>query len=388
MSEQPGSRWAPIFAYAGLSAANQMLWVTFAPVTTAAADHYGVSVEAIGWLAQIFPLLYVVLALPAGKLIDRFLPQGLALGAILTALGGAVRLIGDSFTMVLVGQILIAVGQPLVLNSVTKLSGSYLRQEDRTNGIAISSAGIFAGLVIALLLGALMGGDQLRALLSVQAAIGIITAAWLCLSLRRPGQHSPAVAVNLRLREVWADRYIRVLTVLVLAGFGVFIALTSWLQALLEPAGISEETAGFLLLGMVLAGVIGSAVLPERLARHRAEIRFVTLSIIAGAVACAVLALAPSFGTALPALVVIGVLLLTDLPVILELAERRAGAAGGTATGLLWLAGNLGGLIAALAVQALLGHPGVAFGLLALLLVVALPVLPLLRRYEPSTPIR
>ena len=40
--------------------------VTFAPVTTEAAQHYGVSEDAIGWLAQIFPLLYVVLAIPAG----------------------------------------------------------------------------------------------------------------------------------------------------------------------------------------------------------------------------------------------------------------------------------------------------------------------------------
>ena len=43
-------------------------------------------------------------------------------------------------------------------------------------------------------------------------------------------------------------------------GFGVFVALTTWLQALLEPAGISDTTAGWLLGAMVVAGVASSAI--------------------------------------------------------------------------------------------------------------------------------
>ena len=60
------SSWGPVVAYAALSGANQMLWLTFTPLTTDAAHHYGVSTGAIGWLAEIFPLLYVALALPMG----------------------------------------------------------------------------------------------------------------------------------------------------------------------------------------------------------------------------------------------------------------------------------------------------------------------------------
>jgi hypothetical protein len=73
-------------------------------------------------------------------------------------------------------------------------------------------------------------------------------------------------------------------------------------------------------------------------------------------------------------LVLVGALLLADLPVVLEITERRAGAAGGSAAALMWLSGNLGGLVVALVVQALLGQPLVAFLAMAAITALGLPL--------------
>ena len=73
-------------------------------------------------------------------------------------------------------------------------------------------------------------------------------------------------------------------------------------------------------------------------------------------------------------LVAIGFLLLTLLPVILELSERRAGASAGTVTALLWLAGNAGGLVIAVLVAVLVHHPTPAFLALALVSMCAVPL--------------
>jgi hypothetical protein len=62
----PRNDWTVVAAYCAVSSANQMLWLTFAPVTTVAARHYGVAVSSMGWMANVFPLIYVILALPAG----------------------------------------------------------------------------------------------------------------------------------------------------------------------------------------------------------------------------------------------------------------------------------------------------------------------------------
>src|SRR6202161_2931114 len=80
--------WPVIAAYALVCAATQILWLTYAAITTETARRYGVSVSAVGWLAEIFPLLYVVLAIPAGILLDRWFCPALASGGGLGALGG------------------------------------------------------------------------------------------------------------------------------------------------------------------------------------------------------------------------------------------------------------------------------------------------------------
>jgi hypothetical protein len=57
-----------------------------------------------------------------------------------------------------------------------------------------------------------------------------------------------------------------------------------------------------------------------------------------------------------------GFVLLPALPVILTTAERIAGAAAaGTAGAIVWMAGNLGGLVVALIVQVLVHDPLAAF---------------------------
>ena len=89
-------------------------------------------------------------------------------------------------------------------------------------------------------------------------------------------------------------------------GFGVFIALTTWLQALLDPAGVSEAQAGVLLLLMVVAGVGGSAVLPPVLARRHAEFGFILLSVAGTCVALIVLAALPGMAAGVAVLAVVG----------------------------------------------------------------------------------
>jgi len=378
MEQQDAGRWRPVAAYAALAAATQILWLTYAPLTTASAHHYHVSETAIGWLAELFPLAYVVLALPAGRLLDRSFHRWLAVGAALTAAGGLARIVAPGYAWALLGALLVAVGQPLVLNSVTKVASEHLPPALRPHGIAVGSAGIFVGMLLALVLGTAFGGAHLAALLDVEAAIGVLAAAALLLELRRSGsgaRSTPSVAVGLvALREVWADRSVRVLAGLLFLGFGAFIALTTWLQALLHNYRVSSTTAGTLLVAMVLAGAVGAAALPPLVVNRRAERRVVGTSVLVTVAGGLLLAFEHAVAVDALALVPIGLLLLTDLPVILELSERRAGASAGTVTALLWLAGNAGGLVVALAVQLLVHHPTPAFLLLAAVSLCAAPL--------------
>ncbi|WP_280340943.1 MFS transporter [Nocardia neocaledoniensis] len=437
------NRWRLITAFALVGAATQLVWLTYAPVTTVAAAHFGVSEAAVGWLANMFPLLYVVLAVPAGVLLDRWFRPALIAGAVLTAIGADLRLLHDGFAVALLGQTVVAVAQPLVLNAITGIAGHYLGEKDRATGIAVGTASTFAGMAAAFVLGAIFPGEhQLGTLTALGAGFATVAAVLLTLELLRAGRmsegRSPAVlpavsadsaaaaqlttgslaAANFApgesadpapgsdsaqgapavpgtdafggtaagvgspltvLRATLRDRYVRRLCAAVFFPFGTFVALATYGQALLEPAGVSADAASVALLINVVAGVLGCAVVPVAVLRRGAELPAVMVGLTASALACLLVAVAPGLATGFLAFVLIGLTLLPALPIVLAMAERHTGTAEGTAAGLIWMSGNLGGLVVAGATGLLVDLPALAFGLCGAATLLGVPMVRLLR---------
>jgi predicted MFS family arabinose efflux permease len=140
----PATRWRILAGYALLAACTQMLWLSFAAVDTKTAAVLHVDVGAVGDLAAIFPLVYIVLALPTGRWLDMRFTQALSVGAILTGGGSFVRLVSpDSFGWQVAGMVVIAAGQPLVLNSITKVAARYFPPQERATAISIGTASLF-----------------------------------------------------------------------------------------------------------------------------------------------------------------------------------------------------------------------------------------------------
>jgi len=377
MRSRNSSGWLTIAAFASVCAGTQLLWLTYAPIDTATAHHYGVSVSAVGWLAEIFPLLYVVLAIPAGRLLDaRFRPALLSGGALMAA-GGVLRLGGQTFAWAMAGQLAVAVAQPVVLSAMGKVSADYLPLDQRAAGIAVASAGSFAGMLLALVLGPTVGAHgQIERLLVVQAVLGVLAAVALALTLRRPGNpevESPAVESR-AVTALWALPAMRTLCGLAFVGFGVFVAIATWLQTLLHPAGISEQSAGILLVGMVVAGIAGCVLLPPLIARRGAERSFMRVAVLTSALGSAALGSFTALGARVGVIAVMGLIMLPALPVILTAAERLAGSAEGIAGAIIWMAGNLGGLAVALVVQVLVDEPLAAFLAMAAVSLLGVPL--------------
>src|SRR5579875_168217 len=383
--EAQAARWSVVIAFALVVLVTQLLWLSFAPIDTDVACDFHVSTIAIGWLANVFPLVYVLIALPAGLARDRWFRATLMLGAGLAALGGLVRLVAPTFGWAMAGQLIAACAQPLVLNAITKVATGYLPPSRRAAGIAVGSAAQFLGAIVALVLGpALEGRHGVRLLLSVEAAIGCVACAALAADLRRaPAESGPAAGAGMaELRAAWNVTLVRTLAAIMFVGVGVFVAISTYLQPILHHDRISSTDAGLMLAGMLLAGVAGCAISPPIVARRGGQRAYLTGAVILVTLAMVVLAVAHAV-TALDFVVIaaVGFLLLAALPVILELTERRMAGAGGVATGILLLMGNLGGLIVAVAVGLVSGAPAAAFLLLA---GVTLCGLPIARRVRPT----
>ena len=191
----PRSRWLVLAGYSRLVACTQLLWLSFAPVTTQAHHALGVSEGAIGDLAGINPLMYVLLALPAGRSLDRRFGRALSAGALLTAGGALLRLAGPtSYSWILACEAVLSAGQPLVLNATTKVAARYFPAAQRTAAISVASAAQFCGILAAALTGGpLQQAGGLRLLLLVQAVVAVAGAACVLVAVRVPAAF-PAVS--------------------------------------------------------------------------------------------------------------------------------------------------------------------------------------------------
>ena len=244
------------------------------------------------------------------------------------------------------------------------------------------SASLFAGMLAAFVLGALLSeSSQMPALVAIQAAIAVVAAAALVLALRTRPVHrvARAPAGVGAFRIAWNTTLVRRLCVFLFLPYGVFIAISTWTETLLNPAGVSDGQVGLLLALQVVAGIAGSALLPVWVARRRIEVPFAAFAMLIAAGACVALAVAPGFVTGLIALPALGFVALAVLPIVLELTERGSEQAEGTASGLIWLAGNLGGLVVASVIGFTVDEAALSFLLLAGFVLAALPLLRRLR---------
>jgi predicted MFS family arabinose efflux permease len=362
------NRWVILAGYALLTACTQLLWLAYAPITTQTHRAMGVSSGAVGDLAIIFPLVYVILALPAGRWLDARFGQALGLGAVLTAGGGLLRLAGpSSYGWAVAGQLVIAAGQPFVLNSITKVAARYFPAAKRTVAISIGSVALFVGILAAGLSGGpLYNAGGLTLLLRVQAGAAVVAAVWVLAAVRTPAAFpgDPSVAVSLRwLRD---DRFMWVLAGLLFVGIGVFNAVATWLDSILTHFGHGGDS-GLLIAIMTVGGIAGGALLPGIVARRDQRRVMLEIAVLVTAVAFAVMAVVHSPAVGGAVLFVVGFFLLAGLPVVLDWSELHAGPErAASAAGFLLLAGNLGGVVLALIVQAVIGNPYLSLGVLGL----------------------
>jgi MFS family permease len=370
------ARWGVLGAYALLAACTQLLWLTFAAVDTRSAGVMKVDLGAVGDLAAIFPFVYIVLALPTGRWLDMRFGQALGVGALLTGGGALVRLVAPtSFGWQLAGQLAIATGQPLVLNSITKVAARYFAPGERATAISIGTAALFVGILAAVLMaGPLFDAGGLPLLLGVQAVPAVLATVLLLIALRTPPAFPDDPSVSLSLRWLAGDRFMWVLAALVFIGMGTYNAVATWLQPILAHFG-EGGAAGNLIAVMTFAGIIGAAILPTPIAARNRRREMLLAALVVSGVSFVAIAFNHNLLWIGAWLFAQGFLLLASLPVVLDWSDVHAGPERqGAAVGFLLMAGNLGGLLLVLVVQALIGNAYLALGALAVVAVAGLPV--------------
>ena len=360
-------RWVVLGGYALLTAATQMLWLSFAAVDTRAAAAMHTDVGVVGDLAIVFPLVYVVLALPTGRWLDARFGRALGTGAVLTATGAVIRITAPtSLAVQVAGQCVIAIAQPLVLNSITKVAARYFPPHERATAISIGSVALFAGILGAVLLGGpLFDAGGLGLLLAVEAIPALVGAVLVLAILRVPPQYGDGASAAVRLTWLLHNRFMWTLAGLVFIGMGTYNAVATWLEPILKNYG-EAGAAGNLVAIMTVAGIAGAAVLPAWVAARDRRRSMLLVAVTTSAVVFTAVALRHDAVWIGAWFVLEGFVLLASLPVVLDWSEVHAGAQRqGEAAGFLLMAGNLGGLVLPGVLQVILGSGALPLLLLA-----------------------
>ena len=356
-----GYRFVMLVVFMLAIAINQLLWISFAPITGEAAAFYGVSDLAIGLLSLVFMVVFIVVSIPASWVIYTYgIRVGVGIGAVLTGVFGLMRgLLAADYTWVLIAQIGIAVGQPFVLNAIAKIAGRWFPLKERATATGLASlaiyVGIFAGVAITPMI--ILRSSIPTALVAYGVIAAAIGGLFLFLAKERPptpvGPEERSLVFD-GLKSVFRNRGFLLLLVLFFVGLGLFNAVTTWIEDIVRPRGFSIDQAGLIGGLMVMGGIVGAAVIPPLSDRAKRRVPFILLA-LGGAIPGIVgITFATSYGLLLASAFVLGLFLLSSGPIGFQYAaEITHPAPEGTSTGLLLLAGQVSGILFILGMDAL-----------------------------------
>ena len=349
-------RWVVLLAFMAVIVVNQLLWITFAPITSNAASYYGVSDLSIGLLSMSFMIVYLFVSIPASWLIDTYgFRLAVGVGAVLTGVFGLTRgLLAANYNLVLASQIGIAIGQPFILNAITRVAARWFPIRERATAAGFGSLAMYLGIVLGLILTPFVVlRSSINTMLLAYGVVAVIGAV-LFLALSRehpptpacpPGQEERALVFD-GLKQILRKKDFILLMVIFFIGLGVFNSVTTWIEDILRPRGFSITQAGVTGGLMVIGGVVGAVVLPTLSDHFRRRVPFILLTLAASILGLVGVTYALGYPLLLAAAFTMGFFLLSAGPIGFQYgAEIAYPAPEGTSNGLLLLMGQISGIL-------------------------------------------
>ncbi len=347
-----GYRWIVLLAFMLIALMTQVLWITFAPITSAAAKFYGKPDLMIGLLSMSFMIVYILVVLPASWAIDTWgFRAAVGFGAVLSAVFALTRgIFASSFTVVLLSTVGIAIGQPFVIGSITKVAARWFPAEERATASGLGTLALYLGPLAAMLLGPYL---VLRVGLPRMLLIyGIATAATAVIFLAVAREHPPTPAGRDErvlmldgLKSMIRSRDFLVLLFMFFVGLGLFNSVSTWVEDIIRPRGFSITQAGTLGGLMLVGGIVGAVVVPlfsDQLRRRKPFILLALVGLLPGLLG---ITFAVNYGLLLVSGFAFGFFLLSAGPIGFQYAaEMTHPAPEGTSNSLCIVAGQFSGI--------------------------------------------
>lgn len=357
-----GYRWVVMLVFMFAIIMNQLLWITFAPITGNAAEYYNVTDLSIGLLSMSFMVVYIVVSIPASWVIDNYgIRVAVGIGATLTGVFGLMRgLVAENYTLVLIAQIGIAFGQPFILNAITKVAARWFPIQERATASGFGSLAIYLGIAVGMLLTPFltlqMGIESMLLIFGIAALLSAL----LFIVFAREHPPTPPCPPEMDERSLVFDglrnllrlRDFLLLMLIFFVGLGTFNGVTTWIEDIVRPRGFSITQAGIIGGLMVGGGILGALVVPMISDHYRKRKPFMVLTLAGATLGLIGVTFSGSYAMTLFFAFILGFFLLSAGPIGFQYgAEIGFPAPEGTSNGLLLMMGQISGIVFILAMD-------------------------------------
>jgi len=346
-----GYRWMVLRVFMFINVTIQMLWSAYAPITGPAALFYGVTDLQIGLLAMTFMIAFIPLSIPVSWAIDTYgFRKAVSVGAIIMGIFGITRgLAGANYTLVLISTIGLAISQPFLLNSWTKVPAQWFSIEERATAVGLVTLASLVGTALGMVFTPIL--IESISIPTVQLIYGGIAAfsAVLFVFLARERPATPPCPPGLEVRALMLDGLKHAFKVkdfvLYLAvafiGLGLFNGINTWVEDIIRPRGFTPTDAGTLGAVLLVGGLLGAVIIPPFSDKQHKRKKFLLLGVVLAIPGLIGVAFATAFWLLLVSGFVLGFFLISTGPIGFQYAaEITFPTPEGTSNGLIQLFGQ------------------------------------------------
>ena len=269
----------------------EIQWLNLAPVGRVANSYYQGQLSLryaspVDLLSLTFLLVFVVASIPSSYLLHRLgLRWAVWIASGLIVFGSLTKwLYIASLPAVLFGQFILALGQALVLTSITEIVSRWFPIRERGMAVGITSASQYLSLAAVMILSPLLvvtrandpawgqGFERMMGMYALASSILALIPAFLI----RENPPTPSSTLQVPRNQSFRTSFrimhqnpsLRGLMIIFSIGWGVLMTLFIKIDEISELLGFNDSN-GFLGIAMFSGGMVGAIVLPALSDRYR-----------------------------------------------------------------------------------------------------------------------
>jgi MFS family permease len=372
-------RWVILAALMMITMMSQIQWLTHAPIARAAEVYYKgrfnpLSFFNIDFLASSYMILYLIFAIPASYFISTYgIVKGIGFGVLLTVIGSGLKgFSGESFNMVMAGQVMLAIAQPFIINSPTAVAARWFPVKERAMATGLATLAQYIGILIAMVVTPMLivsspaspdYGNGIGSMLKIYCIITVVASVTGWILLREKPQipvsdeNPESISFFAGLKHIFSLRDMWIMILLFTIGLGIFNAVNSMVDSIAKYIGVDDSNG---LIGglMLIGGIIGAIILPILSDLYKKRKLFLVICVVGMIPGIAGITFAPiltggqgvhpeaAHTMALVSSFILGFFVMSAGPIGFQYAaEISAPAPESTSQGLMLWVGQLSGII-------------------------------------------